>query len=534
MRDGRVAALGQARELRREASDAELVDVRGGLVVPGWCDAHVHFMWWSFQMTQLDLRETRSLDEALARIDLFAKTLRPGAWLVGGRFDKNLWGRWPTATELDRVSGERPAVLRSRDGHTRWVNTRALALASIDGATPDPAGGRIGRDASGAPDGILYENATRLADAAIPAPTPDDCLEALRRGQAEAWRKGVAAVEDLEDALAFDAWRRLHEQGELGIRVSMGIPYRPAAGASGATDKRMFASMSRNPVIEDLDRANASAPPHDFPTALEGGMRTGDGDEWLRIGHLKIFTDGALGSQTAALEEPYNASSDRGILTIERDEIIDAVARAASAGIAVAIHAIGDRAVHLALDAIEPTRKTAPQLRQKIEHVQLVRADDLGRFGKLGVIASMQPIHATSDRDLADRYWGPERVKRAYPWRTFLRGGVVLAFGSDAPVEPIDPLVGIHAAVARRRPGDKDAWTPEQKLTVAEALAGYASGAAYALGREREAGTLATGMLADAVVVDRDLARSREDEILDARVRATITGGVVRYANGLG
>src|SRR5207245_3693167 len=196
------------------------------------------------------------------------------------------------------------------------------------------------------------------------------------------------------------------------------IPYRPAAGASRADDRRMFASMQRNPVIEDLDRASASAPRHDFDAALEQGMRTGDGDDWLRIGHLKIFSDGALGSQTAALEEPYAGSQDRGILTIDREELNASVARAAAAGIAVAIHAIGDRAVHLALDAIEPTRRAAPELRQKVEHVQLVRADDLGRFAKHGIVASMQPIHATSDRELADRYWGAERVTRAYPWRT--------------------------------------------------------------------------------------------------------------------
>jgi predicted amidohydrolase YtcJ len=313
----------------------------------------------------------------------------------------------------------------------------------------------------------------------------------------------------------------------------MGIPYQSLAPAAREGNKKMFASMTSNPVIEDLDRARASAPPHDLATALASGMRTGDGDEWLRIGHLKIFTDGALGSQTAALEEPYAGSADRGILTIERDEIVDAVARAANAGIAVAIHAIGDRAVHLALDAIEPTRRTAPQLRQKVEHVQLVRADDLGRFAKLGIVASMQPIHATSDRDLADRYWGPERTKRAYPWRTLLSSGAVLAFGSDAPVEPIDPLLGIYAAVARRRPADADAWTSEQRLTLDEALAGYSSGAAYALGRETEAGTLAPGMVADLTVLDRDLARLREVQLLEARVSAAITGGVVRFAEGL-
>ena len=533
VRDGRVAAVGSARELRRDASDAELVDLRGGLAVPGWCDAHVHFMWWSFQMTQLDLREVGAIDEAFARIGRHVTGLRPGAWLVGGRFDKNLWGRWPNAVGLDRVTKGHPAVLRSRDGHSRWLNTEALRLAGIDASTKDPAGGRIGRDAAGKPDGILYENAGRLADAVIPLPTPDDCLEALRRGQQEAWRKGVVALEDFEDAFAYQAWQRLHAAGELGLRVSMGIPYRPPQAVARAADKRMFASMSRNPVIEQLDRANASAPPHDFPTALEKGMRTGDGDEWLRIGHLKIFTDGALGSQTAALDEPYAGTDDRGILTIDRDEIIDSVARAAAAGIAVAIHAIGDRAVHLALDAIEPTRRTAPALRQKIEHVQLVRSDDLGRFASLGIVASMQPIHATSDRDLADRYWGPERIKRSYPWRTFLASGAFLAFGSDAPVEPIDPLLGIHSAVARRRPGDKDAWTPEQRLTIDEALAGYASGAAFALGREREAGTLEAGMAADITVLDRDVATVKEEDLPRARVRATITGGVVRFADGL-
>jgi hypothetical protein len=263
-------------------------------------------------------------------------------------------------------------------------------------------------------------------------------------------------------------------------------------------------------------------------------MRTGDGDEWLRIGHLKIFTDGALGSQTAALEEPYAGSDDRGILTIDRDEIIDSVSRAAAAGIAVAIHAIGDRAVHLALDAIEPTRRTAPALRQKVEHVQLVRSDDLGRFAKLGIVASMQPIHATSDRDLADRYWGPERVKRSYPWRTFLASGAVLAFGSDAPVEPIDPLLGIHAAVTRKRPRDASPWTPEQRITLDEALAAYASGPAHAMSGEHEWGTLHPGMRCDATVVDRDLARLSGDALLDARVRATITDGVVRFEDGLG
>jgi predicted amidohydrolase YtcJ len=325
-------------------------------------------------------------------------------------------------------------------------------------------------------------------------------LEAARLGQREAWKRGLIGFENLDafrDRLPLASFQRMHAAGELGMRATIGIP-----------------------------RAK-------LDEALALGLRTGFGDDWLRIGHLKIFTDGALGSQTAALDEPYAGSHERGILTIEPETLTQEVARAAAGGIAVAIHAIGDRAVHVALDAIAPTRKIAPELRQKVEHVQLVRADELGRFAALGVIASMQPIHATSDRDLADRYWGPERTKRAYPWRTLLASGARLAFGSDAPVEPIDPLLGIHAAVARRRPGDAHAWTPEQKLTLDEALAGYSSGPAYALAREGTSGTLAVGMFCDATVIDRDLARLSEADILAATVRATVTAGTVRYENGL-
>ncbi len=495
-RDGVVAALGRASDLRREAPDADTLDARGGLVVPGWIDAHVHFIWWALQMAQLDLREARTVDEALGRIETYARAAPAGAWVLGGRFDKNVWGRWPTAAELDRVTAGHPAALRSRDGHSRWVNSETLRRAKVTRETPAPAGGAIFHDERGEPTGVLQENANGLIDAVVPPPTDEEMLEAARLGQREAWRRGMVGFESFDafsDRVSLAAFERMRAAGELGMRVSTGIP---------------------RALLDE---------------ALSLGLRTGFGDEWLRVGHLKIFSDGALGSQTAALDEPYAGSADRGLLTIEPATLDALVARAAAGGIAVAIHAIGDRAVHAALEAIAPTRATAPQLRQRIEHVQLVRADDLARFGSLGIVASMQPIHATSDRDLADRYWGAERVGRAYPWRTLLASGAVLAFGSDAPVEPIDPLLGIHAAVARRRPGDAGAWTPAQRLTLDEALAGYARGAAYALGREREAGTLAAGMRADLTVLDRDIARSSEAELVDARVRSTVTGGVVRF-----
>jgi len=517
-RDGRVVSVGKAADLARDASRAERVDLRGGLMTPGWFDAHVHFMWWGFQMAELDLRACRTLEEALAVIGKRSRELEAGRWLTGGRFDKNNWGRWPTAKELDSVTGGRPAVLRSRDGHSRWLNTAALRAARIGRDTAIPEGGTIFRDSSGEPTGIMQERANELADRAVPAATEADCDAAISRAQQEAFARGVTGVESLEQASSYAAFKRARERGSLAARVVMGIPHRSLASSIPTT--------GTPPQIRDVGK-------FDFDAAIEGGIRTGDGDEWLQIGHVKFFSDGALGSQTAALEEPYEGTNDRGILTIDPLELRADVARAAAAGLAVAIHAIGDRAVRVALEAIAPTRVTSPTLRQRLEHVQLVREDDLGRFGALGVIASMQPIHCTSDRDLADRYWGPRRTPRAYPWRTLLERRAVLAFGSDAPVEPIDPLLGIHAAITRRRPSDKDAWFPKQCLTLDEALHGYTAAAAYATGRDREWGTLEPGMRCDATILDRDLATLRDDELLEAKVRATITDGVVRFADGL-
>ena len=536
-RDGRVAAVGRASDLAREAGSAERVDLRGGLMTAGWFDAHVHFMWWGFQMAEIDLRATKTIEEALEQIGRGARELAPGRWLTGGRFDKNNWGRWPTAVELDRVTGDRPTVMRSRDGHCRWLNTAALRAAKIGQGTVVPEGGAIFRDASGSPTGILQERANELADRAVPPATEADCDGATMRAQEEALKRGVTGVESLEQASSYAALRRARDRGKLTVRALMGIPHRSLALSLPTTvASRPGAPAPAPPQIRDTSlRAQGPLPlQFDFEAALQTGMRTGQGDEWLQLGHVKFFTDGALGSQTAALEEPYEGTDDRGILTFDPMELRTDVARAAAGGLAVAIHAIGDRAVRVALDAVAPTRMTSPALRQRLEHIQLVREDDLGRFGALGVIASMQPIHCTSDRDLADRYWGPKRTPRAYPWRTLLERGAVLAFGSDAPVEPIDPLLGIHAAVTRRRPDDREAWFPAQRLTLDEALHAYTAGAAYATGREREWGTLEVGMRCDATVVDRDLAKLEGNELLEAKVGATITDGVVRYADGLG
>lgn len=496
-RDGLVVATGRAADLARDHPDAERIDLRGGLMTPGWQDVHVHFTWWAIQMGQVDLRDEPTVDAGLATIAAAVATLPPDAWVQGGRFDKNRWGRWPTAQELDRVTAGHPAALRSRDGHSRWLNSAALRIAGIDASTTDPPGGALERDAAGRPTGILKENANHLAERVVPPPTADEIVAAVVQGQREAHRRGITGIEDLEQASAFSAFQIVRERGALRLRVAMGIPH------------------------ASLDNA------------LGLGLRTGLGDAWLRLGHLKIFTDGALGSQTAALEEPYVGSSDRGLLTIDPDRLVVDVARAAAGGIAVAIHAIGDRAVRIALDAIAPTRASHPDLRQRVEHAQLLRPEDIVRFGSLGVVASMQPIHATSDRDLVDRYWG-DRAARAYPWRQLLNAGARLAFGSDAPVEPIDPLLGIHAAVARQRPGDRDQWHPAEALTLAEAIGGYTSGAAYAMGAERERGTLHVGMRCDATIVERDLALTPVAAWPAVRVSGTVVGGEVVYAGGLG
>jgi len=533
-RDGRVAAVGRTSDLAREAGGAERVDLRGGLMVPGWFDAHVHFMWWGFQMGEVDLRVAATAEAALGLVEARAAELPKGRWLTGGRFDKNRWGRWPTAAELDRVTADRPTLLRSRDGHSRWLNTAALRAAGITAATAAPAGGAIFRDSRGEPTGITQERANELADRAVPTATEAECDTAVARAQEEALRRGVTGVESLEQASSYAAFRRAHERGRLALRVVMGIPHR-SLGSSGpilTPAPAQLRDAGAGTVGPGTGRETNGR--FDFESAIETGMRSGDGDDWLRLGHVKFFTDGALGSQTAALEEPYEQSDDRGILTFDPLELRADVARAAAAGLAVAIHAIGDQAVRVALDAIAPTRITSPKLRQRLEHVQLVREEDLGRFGALRIIASVQPIHATSDRDLADRYWGPRRTPRAYPWRTLLERGAILAFGSDAPVEPIDPLLGLHAALTRRRPTDREAWFPSQRLSLDEALAAYSAGAAYATARDGEWGTLAPGMRCDATVLDRDLATLHEDELLDAKVRATITDGAVRFADGLG
>jgi predicted amidohydrolase YtcJ len=385
--------------------------------------------------------------------------------------------------------------------HAAWVNSEALIRANITAGTPDPVGGKIGRYDNGHPDGILFESAMRLVDDQIPRPSIEDIIRAIGNAQPALWRLGLTGVHDFDRQQCFSALQILHERGELGLRVLKSIP---------------------------LDG---------LPHAIEVGLRSGFGDDYLRIGAIKIFADGALGTRTAAMIQPFeNEPDNRGILMVDAEELFEYGQMAVQNGLSLAVHAIGDRANHAVLDAytqlkaarsMNDHKPAQMNLRHRIEHVQLIHPQDVHRLAQLGVIASMQPIHASSDMMMADRFWG-ERAAYSYALREQLRHGARLAFGSDAPVESPNPFLGLHAAVTRRRadgsPG-LEGWYPDQRLTVEQALHGFTTGPAYAAGMEDRLGKLAVGYLADLLILDRDPFLVDPDELHLIQPTATMVAG---------
>jgi len=499
----RIAAVGEDEQIKSLlAPGGEAVDLGGRTVVPGFTDCHIHFVEYALRLARIDLSGVRSRAEALRLVAERARTARPGEWLLGGGWDRNLWDdpSFPTREDLDSVAPRNPVALGSKDGHSLWANSLALARAGITAETPDPPGGEIERRAgTGEPTGILKETAKRLVEEVIEKPSPEAIQSALKVAMANAHRAGLTGIHDCEDELAFAAFQELSKQGELGLRVLMHVP------------------------AENLDHA------------IGLGLRTGFGNEWLRVGGVKIFADGALGSRTAAMLAPYqDEPHNLGIVVTPKEELRELIRKASRAGLSVAIHAIGDRANRDVLDVLEEGRQAGEGagLRHRIEHVQLLHPADIPRLAKLGVIASMQPIHATSDMEMVRRHWGEERARGAYAWRSLLDAGTVLVFGSDCPVETLNPLVGIHAAVTRRRadgsPGP-EGWHPEERITVEEAVRAYTLGAAYASGEEREKGSIAPGKLADLVVLSQDIFAIPPMSILETRVEATIFDGQFVY-----
>lgn len=509
----RVAALArdahEAGELREGLAPAgKTIDLQGRTVIPGLIDAHLHFIQYSLRLAQVDIYELPTLAATLDRVAAHAATLQPGQWVRGGGWNCNLWGdgAFPTGHDLDRVTLGHPAALSSKDGHSLWVNTAAMERAGLGAQTPDVPGGSIHRDAEGVPTGILQENAMGLVYDVIERPSHAEMHDACRAGLAHAHGAGLTGVHDCEGAAALQVFQDLAREGELTLRVL------------------------------------AHMPADSLEAALKLGLRDGLGDEWLRLAGIKAFVDGSLGSRSAWLLEPYEGSpAHRGIPTMTEEALLELVRLANGAGLSVAVHAIGDAANRAVLDAVEAAGQAIPdiarrRLRNRIEHVQLLHPNDVPRLAALGIIASMQPVHATADIDLVERHWGT-RGTTSYAWRGLLQAGTVLAFGSDAPVESISPLVGIHAAVTRRRangyPGPKG-WYPEQALTVGQALHAYTLGPAYASGEEQLKGSLRPGKLADLVVLDRDLYHIDPMQIVDTQVVATMVGGRFVYESETG
>lgn len=500
IRDGRVVALGRDEEIESAAPrGAERIDLGGRVILPGLVDAHVHFEQYALSTDLVDCG-TSSLEECLARVRARAAELRPGEWIRGHGWNQNRWGRFGDRHDLDRAAPHHPVYLTAQSLHAGWANTAALRLSSLKTAGPDPPNGKIARAADGSPTGILFEGAMSLVARAVPAPEPSELARRMLLAQDRLWQLGLVAIHDFDGSRCFQALQLLHERSELGLRVVKNVP------------------------MENLE------------AAIRLGLRSGFGDDWLRLGNVKVFADGALGPRTAAMLEPYDDDpANSGMALLDAEELLEKAIRAGEAGWGMAVHAIGDRANHLVLDAFTELRRQEesrglPALRHRVEHLQLLHPEDLARPARLGLIASMQPIHAVSDMEMADRGWG-RRARHAYAWRSQRQFGAALAFGSDAPVESPNPFWGLYAAVTRRRPDGSpgpDGWIPQEKLTLAEALTAYTEGPAYAAGLEAESGRLTPGFWADLILLETDPFEADPESLREMTPSGLMTGGVWR------
>jgi predicted amidohydrolase YtcJ len=468
---GRILAVGEAAHSAagRGASVVRLT----GRAWPGLIDSHIHLEGLAERHLTLDLKGATSLEDTLARIRKWSEQLPRDAWVVGAGWYNDAWSdaAFPNRKQLDEAAGGRPAYLRRKDGHSAWVSSATLQRAGIDRTTEDPPGGKIDRDKRGNPVGILRETAMQPVFDLVPPITDADLDRAMAKVLADLAALGLTAVHSMDSARGFGSWQRLRKHGRLPIRITYNLPLK------------------------------------DLPHAERIGVRSGWGDEWLRIWGVKAFLDGSLGSRTA---EMLDGSGTSRLTHADLGEMIE---RCARAELNVCLHAIGDGAVRRALDGLDPYTGAWSGWRPRIEHAQCVNPKDMKRFARVGAIASMQPIHAVADRELADEYW-PHVTAHSYAWGALEKARARLAFGSDAPVETADPLAGIDAATAWRR---RAKWHPELAVSPAAARRAYTAGAAYAVGMESDLGSLRPGKLCDMTVID------------NGRVVATIVGGEVSF-----
>jgi predicted amidohydrolase YtcJ len=491
VRDGFTVAVGRAAELRGMAD--HVVELGDAVLTPGLTDAHIHLIEWAFARRAVDLSATASPEEAAAAAVAGSAAI---GWLRGTGWNAHRWGgRAPHRHLLDAVfAADEPVVLQSQDMHALWVNGAALRAAGITAATPDPAGGRIERDADGEPTGVLYEYACAPVIAALPGPPPELVLDAVADAQAALHAAGVTAVHSypgihIPRPTPLAVCEQLRAAGRLRLRVLQHIPR------------------------EDLEHAVAL------------GLQSGFGGDWIRIGAVKMFLDGALGSRTAWMRAPYAGAGDCGICVLPAAEFRAIVRRAARAGLASTVHAIGDAAVCLALDVLADPELRVTALPHRIEHVQCMPLERAAEFA--GVVCSVQPSHLITDWPAIDRHWGAERACGTYAFATLLRSGAVLAFGSDAPVEPIDPRRALHAAVLRTGldGAPHGGWQAQERISRADAWHALTRGAALAAGWAARLGSIEAGRYADFAAWDVDPMECADDALLDMRCLATVVGG---------
>jgi len=504
---GKILAVSDSGAIARYVGrGTTVVSIGGGLVVPGLVDGHTHFIDAGFQLASVELRDAATPQAFIQRLRTYARSRKPGEWILGGDWDHTLWPGAPLPRHewIDSVTPANPVFLYRLDGHEALANAAAMRAAGITKDTPAPAGGEILRAAgSGEPIGIFKDQALGLIERVIPEPSAEPRDSALARALAHAASLGVTATAHMSASWAdLASYRRLKRAGRLTLRVAVYLPL------------------------------------EDWRAVADSIARSGAGDDWVRIGGVKGFMDGSAGARTAYFFQPYADSAGYvGLLQHSERDMRDWIGHADSAGLQIAIHAIGDRANAIVLAIYDSVaRAHGPRDRRlRVEHAQHLRPQDIPLFGRLGVVASMQPYHAIDDGRWVEGRIGPERIKTTYAFRTLLDTGAPLAFGSDWPVAPLDPIVGLYAAVTRRTLGGRhpQGWVPEQKITLREALRAYTAGNAYATFDEHHRGVLAPGYDADLALIDRNLFRIPAESLAAARVRLTVVGGTVVYERRL-
>ena len=492
---GKILEVGSCDEIKKLAnSQTRIIELGNRVLIPGFCDSHLHLASFGQSLRRINLAGSKTLEEALERIQQRLPGYDKEPWILGRGWDKNLWGeRFPNRKQLDSVVADKPAAFSSRCGHIMWVNSAALAAAGITRETPDPSDGEIERDETGEPTGILKERAIRLIKDVRPEPdvaaTKDGILDAIK----EAHKLGVTSVVTLAGKTEITALTELERESRLDLRVG---------------------AYSEDPE-EFLEHC-----------VEHGGVRLPLLGENLSLMGLKLYVDGSLGGQTAFMFEPYENSEGCGIPVVHGEELKKIVLRASQYGIPCAIHAIGDRAVSEVLDAFEASREINGDVRHRVEHAQVIREQDLERFARGGFIASMQPVHLYGDRETAERYWG-KRCRYTYPLRSLLESGARIALGTDTPIERLNPMLGLFAACAREPEDGGTPWYAEEKIDLPTAVYCYTAEGAYAAYAETRRGIIAPGMDADLVALRYDFFDMDLRQILTTEVELTVFGGSV-------